>query len=210
MSVLDTIRPTRDALRVGRRSDERKLRASLDPVAARLAVAYTSLSELAGCLDEPDGSLRPLEVHELIRAQTRLVAQNAETLMRTYTGATKARSIDAHVALEATMSLELFSSQLAAVEMVAAAMVMLTVTEGEDRALLRSAVDEGLSVYDAYSQMLESVRAATGPNLLAVHKYWKDDPQGARAELQLMAAEVRNLWDRLQTEATSAEQHESP
>jgi len=195
---------------MGRRSDEKQLRTSIDPVVARLAVAYASLSDLADCLDEPDGSLRPVEVYELVRAQIRLVAKNVQTLMGNYKSATSARSIDGHVALEATLSIELLSGQLAAVEMIAAAMMMLRVTEAEDQAPLRLAVDKGPPIYDAYSQLLDSVRAATGTNLLAVYKFWKDDPQGTRAEFQQMADAVRGLWDHGRAEAKSREHFELP
>jgi len=195
---------------MGRRGDERQLRAAIDPAIARLAVASASLSALADSLDEPDGSLRPFEVYELVRAHIRLVAKNVKTLMGTYKSDTSARSIDGHVALEATLSIELLSSQLAGVEMIAAAMVMLRVTEGEDQAFLRLAVDEGPHAYDAFSQMLDSVRAAKGINVLAVYQSWKDDPQGARAEFQRRADAVRGLWNRLQYQGKLGEQLESP
>jgi hypothetical protein len=197
-ATLDASEQSHNALRMGRKLDEKELRAAIDPVVARLAVAFDSLSDLADSLEDPEGSLRPLEVYKLVRAHIRLVAKNVETLQDAYTSTGSAQSLDGHVALEATLSIELLSSQLVAVEMIAAAMVMLRATEGEDQAFLRVAVNDGASFYDALSQMHDAVRSATGSDILAVYKTWKDSEPGSRAEFQRMADTVRDQWDRLQ------------
>jgi len=193
---------------MGPRRDEKKLRADVDPIVAQLAVAFASLSELARSVsDDPAGSQRPLELYREVRAHIRPVTASVETLLRTYNAIISApvHTIDGHVAMDAALSIELLSSRLAAVEMVAAALVMLRATEGHDEQMLRLAIDTGTSVADTFAEMLVSVRAAKGANIVPVYQLWKEDPMGVRAGFQQMANRVRAFWDRVADEAKSGE-----
>jgi len=164
---------------------------------------FASISDLADAVEESSGHLDPIEAYDYVRTHIRPTKVAVESLIDRYNGAISAHSVDGHVALEATLSIEMLSARLAAVEMIAAAMVMLRTTEGEEQAFLRLAIDEGASVDQSLSQMLNSVQAAAGEAILPVFQLWKDDPDGILAAFRTMTDDVRTIWDRLAGEARS-------